>query len=249
MKIRLSSLISALILFSLTMPGCGPTLYEQSRIDFENQIKAIKTIGILDPDMLIFELSAGGVRELMDEWISAATTNFSKVIKKELQTRGLNVKSVTLKGGSADDEEIPYLFQAITESLRWNKTYRNLAVCDDERICKDFSLGDVQHIFSRYKIDALLMVFGVNEMETEARAKARKRSRHLTRLIGMSTRIYISPLGGPGTYVSMALVDKNGSVLWYTGASSGRRYDLRDEAKVKEVTNRMLGRMWLTEQQ
>ncbi len=247
MNMTKAAAVLGIICIVLGISACGPSLREQSRMDFDNQIRSIKTIGMLDPDMMIYELSAGGVRELMDEWVEAATQNFSAVLKKELQGKGLKVKPIALEA-SSDDEEISYLFRAITESMKWNKTYRNLSICEDVRICKDFSLGPLDPIFNKHKIDALLVVFGVNEMETAARTKARKRSKALTAFVRVATRVSISSLGGPGTYVSMALVDRNGSVLWYTGASSNRAYDLRDEVKVSEVTKRMLGHMWLAEQ-
>lgn len=247
MKMTRAAAFLGTICIVISFSACGPSLQKQSRLDFDNQVKAIQTIGLLGPDMMIYELSAGGVRELMDEWVEAATKNFSTVLKKELQGRGLQVKTIVLKEAS-DDEEISYLFRAITESLKWNKTYRKLSLCEDERICKDFSLGAMDQIFSKHKIDALLMVFGKNEMETAAREKARKRSKAFGAFTRVALGVGISPLDGPGTHVSMALVDRNGSVLWYTGASSSRVYDLRDEAKVSEVTKRMLGHMWVAEQ-
>jgi len=247
MKMTRAAAFLGTICIVMSVSACGPSLQERSRIDFDNQIKSVKTIGMLDPDMMIYELSAGGVRELMDEWVEAATQNFSTVLKKDLQGKGLKVKTIALEE-SSDDEEISHLFRAITESLKWNKTYRKLSVCENKRICKDFSLGPMDHIFNKHKIDALLLVLGVNEMETAARAKARQRSRAVSRFLRVVAPVSISPLGGPGTYVSMALVDRNGSVLWYTGASSNRVYDLRNEAKVSEVTKRMLGHMWVAEQ-
>lgn len=244
-KSRILPLLAVLLSLAAA-PACGPSLREQSRIDYDNQVNAIKTVGMISPDMLIYELSAGGVQEQMDEWCDAASQNFSDVVKKELNARSVNVKGITLDENAVDDEEIIYLFRAITDSLQWNKTYRKLSLCEDERICKDFAFGPVDRIFNRYKVDALLMVLGYNEMETSARAKARKRSRVLSKLSAFGP-VRFAPLRGPGTYVSMALVNRSGSVLWYGAAASNRGYDLRDPAKVGEVAKRILGRMWLKE--
>jgi hypothetical protein len=235
--------------FFIVMQGCGPSLREQALADFNNQVKSIKTVGVVSPDMLIYELSAGGVRELMYEWCETARGNFSNAVADELNTRSVGSRPIDFDHDKdADLEEMYYLNRAISESLQWNTTYRKLALCADERTCPDYSFGPVEPLLKKYKVDALLMVWGQGEQETSGRASARRRSRAISILSGFGY-VRIAPIRNPGTYVSMALIDRSGSVLWYTSTRSGKGYDLRDQAKVKELTRRMLSRLWAEERE
>ncbi len=139
-----------------------------------------------------------------------------------------------------------YLFRAISESLYWNKTYRKLSLCSNERTCPDYSFGPIDSLLRKHNVDAILLVFGQNELETEARASARHRSRSVA-FVSSFSPVRLAPLRNPGTYLSMALIDHTGSVLWYTSIMSGKGFDFRDPAKIEELTKKMLDRVRVEE--
>jgi hypothetical protein len=48
----------------------------------------IKTVALLPPSVKVYELSAGGTRERMDEWSEIARHNVVAAISKQLTARG-----------------------------------------------------------------------------------------------------------------------------------------------------------------
>ncbi len=66
----------AVLCFVVNLQSCGPSLWEQALVDFNNKIKSIKTVGIIPPDILMYQLSSGSMRELIDEWCETADKNF-----------------------------------------------------------------------------------------------------------------------------------------------------------------------------
>lgn len=242
MKTRQLLFLAAFLL--LTASGCGSSLKKQALADYDRQVRSFKTIGVVTPDILMLELSAGGVQEQIDEWRVTAVQNLSQSLQKELDARAVRFRTIA-PGRDADFEDIQYLNRAISESLNWNTTYRKLSVCADERICRDYSVGPIQNILRRHNVDALLLVYGVNELETNNRAAARRRSRAASFWIGAVAPVTFAPLRNPGTYLSMALIDQSGAVLWYSGTATGKGYDLRNGAVVEGLTKRILSRMWI----
>lgn len=236
------------VLLVLTISGCGPSLKKQALADYDRQVRSFKTIGVATPDILMLELSAGGVQEQIDEWRVTAVQNLSQSLNKELKAHSVNFKIIA-PGRDAEFEDIQYLNRAISESLNWNTTYRKLSLCADERICRDYSVGTVQSILRRHNVDALLLVYGVNELETSSRTAARRRSRAASFWMGAISPVTFAPLRNPGTYLSMALIDQSGGVLWYSGAATGKGYDLRDQTVVDNLTKRILSRIWIGERE
>jgi hypothetical protein len=192
----------------------------------------------------MLELSAGGVQEQIDEWRVTAIQNLSRSLQKELEARTVGFRTI-VPDRDAEFEDILYLNRAISESLNWNTTYRKLSLCADERVCRDYSVGTVQSFLRRHNVDALLLVYGINELETSSRTAARRRSRAASFWAGVVLPVTFAPLRNPGTYLSMSLIDRSGSVLWYSGTATGKGYDLRDQAVVENLTKRILSRMWI----
>ena len=49
------------------LAGCAIAPY-RAHPQFEERSRTIKTVALLPPDVKVYRLTAGGVRELMDEW-------------------------------------------------------------------------------------------------------------------------------------------------------------------------------------
>jgi hypothetical protein len=226
----------------LIVSGCGSSIKSQAYADYDKQVRSLRTIGVLNPDILMVEVSAGGEREEMDEWEATAVQNMTRAMSRELNARQMSMK-VIAPGKDPELEDLYYLNRAISQSLNWNATHYKTSLCSDERICKDYAVGPVQELLRKYKVDALLIVYGVNELETANRAAARKRSRAASFWVGMVSPVTFAPLNNPGTYLSIALIEPSGSVLWYSGTATGRGYDLRDQAVVDNLTKRIMSRM------
>ena len=150
---------------------------------------------------------------------------------------------------------VKYLYRAISENLSWNTTYRK-AVCPDVQVCPDFCLGPVDFLFKDPQVEALLLVLAQGDVpasepparQPEANASERiatvpehEAPRYPSRK--KSNRNYAMINGtvfATGTYVSMALVDRQGNVLWYASKATRKGADLRTRESVDEMTKLVL---------
>ncbi len=226
--------------------GCS-SVTSSMKADYDRQVRSLKTIGVLTPDILMLELTAGGETERMDEWETAADQNMIRSVSRELASLKMKVKMIA-PNQHPDLPEICYLNHAISESLNWNTTWRRYSLCTDPRVCRDYAVGQVQEILNRQQVDALLIVYGINEIESAKRASARKKSRAASFWIGVASPVTVAPLRNPGTYLSMSLVDRDGNVLWYSGTATGKGFDLRDQAVVDTLSKRILSRLSLVKE-
>jgi len=210
------------------------------------QLAAFKTIGVLSPDINLFEYSTG-IHELMDDWSLQSNRIFADTLNRELPKEGLVIKTIELSADSAARmRPLHFLYRAISDGLGWNTEYRK-AVCPDIQTCPDYSLGNVSDILDAHHVDALLFVLSYNEIETPERASARSASKAKAAFIGALAGVSVKVLRPPGTYVSMALVDRTGTVVWYVGRSTDKGYDLRDPVRVEDMTKDALVKLWAKE--
>jgi len=246
---RTSFFLMAFILMS-GLSGCVFDPARKARIAVLNEslrkanqeMSTIKTVGMVYPDVHLFQVSTG-VREEMDEWTEQATPHLIDAIKREMPNQGITLKFIKPEAEMAPEMKNNYLlYRAITEGLGWNATYRK-ALCPDIQTCPHYSIGKVAQIIDAAHVDALLFVLVHNEIETAEAKEARQRYNIKRAFMGALGTIYISTDRHPGLYMSMALVDRNGEVFWYSSRWIGKGYDLRDPAKAEELTKRILLRL------
>ncbi len=234
--------------------------------EFNHYLDSIKTVGVVHPDVLMYELTAGGIGEIIDEWSDQASERFTEAVTRELQTRNMTVKPV--EATPADDrrmENVKYLYRAISDSLSWNTTYRK-AVCPDVQVCPDFSLGRVEFLFRDPSVEALLFVLAYNDVpaaeppppppdpsligseriatapQIDPAQRKRKKSKRSYAMVNGTVL-------ATGTYVSMALVDRQGNILWYGGKATRKGEDLREQSSVDEMTSMVLSLLRAREKQ
>lgn len=246
----------AAIMLASSLPGCSVlnNPARQARREARNQslrqsnyqLGDIKTVGFMYPDVHLFEYSTG-VREEMDEWSLQAAGNFVNSINQSLSKEGMAVKSIDPDADKTDRmPNLYFLFRAVSEGLNWNTTYRK-ALCPDVQTCPDYSLGKVDDLLDFYGVDALLFVLAYNEIETLEHADARSASKAKAAFLQSLVHVRVKVMRPPGTYVSMALVDRTGTVIWYVGKSTDKGFDLRDPLRVNEMSKTIFSRLWAKE--
>ena len=230
---------------------------KKSLHEFNAYLDNIKTVGLVAPDVLVYELTPGGIGEIIEEWSDQASGRFVESITKELQTRNITVKPI--KTAAADEARMTsakYLYRAISHNLSWNTTYRK-GNCPDVQRCPDYSLGPVDSLFKDPDVEALLYVLAYNDVPaSEPATTAPEPAASVPVAIApdqtatqpapkrRSNRKYAMVNGNPfatGTYVSMALVDRQGNILWYGGKATRKGADLRTRASLDEMTKQVLG--------
>ena len=221
------------LFFLLAFYGCAGKPY-RAHPEFEARSKSIKNPGLIPPDVRIYELSAGGVRELRDDWcvigkdrvLSALTDCFA----------GKECKITCL---SADDEikeeleDIKALYRAISVSIRLH-TYGPFLFPEKQNNF-DYSIGSIEQLLEKLGADALIFVHGEDEISTGGRKALIVLGAIASGITGAN--VYVR---GGITVVSVALVDASGTILWYNMRGSQGAHDLRDTASAAGLVQNIL---------
>src|SRR3989338_4917196 len=85
--------IFALLIF---LTGCASTL--RTSPTYSSSIKNVKTIAVMPPDVKVYQITAGGVQELIDEWSDQAKKYIKEALERDLgQEQNVAVKFVDEK--------------------------------------------------------------------------------------------------------------------------------------------------------
>ena len=161
-------------------------------------------------DVKEYEVSAGGVAELKEDWSSAAQRAIEDALSSELRGHHIELRRVEPEPDTAEEiEDLRTLSEAVNSSIFFpNSPF-------------DYSLGPVSGLVDRYQVDALVFVW----------ARAR---------LPTSGRKFVAALYGTGGaevgQVAITIVDRSGEVLWYDHrALVGARGDLRNPEAAGEL--------------
>jgi hypothetical protein len=237
--VRLHSVILAVVM--VLASGCVATpdwyrKYQQpyrSHPDLERRTKAVKVVGVLPPDIKIYELSAGGVADLRDDWSATGRQAVLRGLDDVLKERGVALKALSVdRDMQGPVEDLTALYRAVSYSIV-EHTYKSFPF-QAKLENFDYSVGPVDEMLKRYQADAFLLVFGIDEISTAGR----KALRGVGLVLGSVTG---QPVLSQGTTaLNLALVDRSGAVLWYKIAGQDGGYDLRDAKSAKAFVQRLV---------
>ena len=219
-------LVSGLCLLFMAF-GCAPIM-KTVHPEFEIRTKDIKTTGLLSPDIKIYEFTAGGMRELRDDWCATGKENVQRAVMECLGEKPFVIKPITIdKDLEEEMADIYALYKAVSATI--NTHILGTEYQFPEKVKNfDYSIGSVEKIFKRYEVDALLFVYGYDEISTAGRK--------VLKVVGIIASAALAAAAGGGyiitprsgiTLMSVALVDSSGSILWYDIRASEGTYDLR----------------------
>jgi hypothetical protein len=222
----------------LTLSGCAGNT-QNYRVDptFDQQKILIKSVTVTQPRVEIFEVSAGGVREKVEEWCQVGAKNITAALEAELASKSSwKVKpfsEVALSNEGKENLKDTYLlFDAVNISIFLHTYNRAQPEFIFPEKIKNFSysLGpEVRDLAP--DVDALFLVYGLDHVATQGRKAVQAGTMVVGALFG------IIPSSGPNVIVA-ALVDaKTGSILWYNLRLQG---DLRDEAGARTIAKDLL---------
>jgi len=220
--------------------GCGTADYyvikEPYRIhpEFYKRALRIKTPGLIAPDVKICELTAGGVREIRDDWSAAGKQNVVDALAECLDEQACAVKTCVVgKEIEEELEDIHALYRAVSRSIQIH-TYGPYPFPEKQ---KNFiySVGSIENLLHRLEADALIFVYGYDEISTVGR----KALTVLGVAIGAVTGVMVVP-GSGITAVSVGLVDPSGAILWYNIKAGAGAYDLRKPESAKALLKDIL---------
>jgi hypothetical protein len=223
----------SLVWLVMIASGCAPAL-RTVHPELESRAKSIHAVGLAPPDVRICQLTAGGVKELMDDWCKLGKSNLTDSVIRELAKKSVRAKVLELDKESQQElEEVVALYNAIATSIIWHTTPSENAF--PEKIKNfEYSVGPIDKLLKKYKSDALLVVHGYDEISTGGR----KALMAVGNVLGAVTGIE-GPRQGV-TVVSIGLLDRTGALLWYDDWGNVGGYDLRDKGNVANITEALL---------
>jgi hypothetical protein len=210
------------VLLLIFLSGCATTSY-RSHPEFDQRIATIKTPSLLPPDVKVYELSAGGVGELRDDWSRSGKENMLKAVLQAFKEHSLDVTAPSIDKEIEDElEDIQALYRAVSASII-TYTYNPASRFPEKVKNFDYSVGPINKVLDKCGADSLVLVYGSDEISSAGR----KTLAVVGILAGAVTGVAIVPRSGI-TAVSASLIDRSGSVLWYNFKGSGGGRDLRD---------------------
>ena len=235
MSSRKCSFMTLFIIYWIlsAIPGyTGDTSYRQHP-ELMNRIKNLKIIGIIQPNIQIYELAAGGTQEFRDDWSQEGKNNVTNAIIDELRKKHAETKTVVIgKDSEKEFEEIQSLYRAVEFSILQH-TYGTHPFLEKQTNF-DYTLGPIAKILDTFGSDAILFVRAKDVTSTAGRKALATASVVAGVLIGV---VAVPRMGG--TFMTVALVDKSGSILWYN-TKGGSQYDLQQKDSAVKLTMEVL---------
>ncbi len=225
-KLWLTLLVGA----SLIGFGCAgaPVTYRKNP-QFDSACKSIKTYGLVKPRVEAYEISAGGVPELRDDWCAAARGNVVAAFEREFSSKMINLKTIEPDVSTSQEfDEVSALYKVVSYSIKAH-TYSAETLFPEKVDKFDYSLGPIDRLLERHGCDGLLFVYGYDEISSGGR----KALMAAGAIVAALTRVVVMPRGG-STTLEVALVDASGAILWYDfQAHTG--FDLRDPGSAAQL--------------
>ena len=203
---------------------------------FAERLPTISAAALMPPDVKVYELSAGGTRELMDDWSQKARENVVTSLHKRLQPgRGapLGLKEFDPAQDPALEEEfrdVRALYEAVSMSVIAH-TYAPGTTFPTKLERFDYSLGPLPRLGEAAGADTLLFVSASDEISSGGRVALN----FLIVVMAAAGGTVAIPAGG-ATVITAALVDtKTGDLLWFTARGSSGAHDLREPASADSL--------------
>lgn len=205
--------------------------------DFRQRIQNVKTIGILIPEMKIFEITSGGVKELRPEWCDEAFGHVKSAFTAEFQRFGYELKDVDPGADSEKEvQEMLSLHEAVVASILPH-AYDGPGLFPAKKTNFDYTVGPIDNIVGLAGVDALLVVRGVDEVSSSGR----KAMQTFGILAGLAVGIVATPNMGK-TLLFVSLIDRSGDLLWFNINGGAGGYNLREpESAAKLVAKSLAG--------
>lgn len=234
----LSRLCTAIAVLCLIQSGCVRNNI-RTNAELTTKTHNLKTIVLPRPDIKIYEVSAGGIPELMDDWSKTGTDNVVKAIFSSYSSKAKIRTYETDSNSDRDMKELLALFEVVSQSIiiHTSTSNNNPNYFPDKARDLNYSLGSLQSILQQTGGDALLIVNGVDYF-----ASAGKKAMNI---LGTITGVTVAALTGVAivpktekTVLRVALADRDGRILWHN-ISVGMA-DLRDPASCRDFVHNTL---------
>ena len=219
---------------SAALAACAPSgPSAKHHPESKERLGGASTIGVVPPKVVVFELSAGGARELKDDWSATARANVSAAVTNSLRAAGYDAKLLEPPAEVKDDfDEVRLLYEAVGSSIVY-ATYWQKFPAKVEKF--DYSVGDVSKLLERLGVDVLAIPYGSDEISSGGRKATQAIGTIAAALLGVG-----AVQRGGVTSVNLAIVDRSGAVLWFNSRGAGGSFDLRDPESANAIVAKVI---------
>jgi len=229
MKTRLKSLVFTMALLVLAA-GCAPGHY--STHDTLARLANVRTIGIVHPDIKVYQLTEDGAA-LMEEESREAAKSSVEEMTAFLKEAGFKVKLIEPSLKTRKElQEVRALSKAVHKSLQefWNPV-ENMAPP---------TLGSLEAIAERSDVEAFMFMDGL-EVHKEGKAALSKKIARLA--VGTIYGPTALPRQGRSR-ACVSLVEANGRVTWasFRDTQISLSENFREREKTRKLVRELLSR-------
>ncbi|UCF90506.1 MAG: hypothetical protein JSW39_19725 [Desulfobacterales bacterium] len=204
------------------------------------KIQTTKSIVLIPLKADVYQVTAGGIQEKIDEWSRQARENVVAAIRDEIEAKPLLFlkafpETLMSDATRANLEETSALFDAVSTSIIAH-VYGPADQRFQEKVTNfDYTVGPEVSALAPDS-DAILFVRCFDQVSTAGRKALQAGSMILGALVG----VYMNPNAGV-TAVNVALVDaETGEILWYNFHASGGDHDLRNPTNTYSLVKDLL---------
>ena len=193
-------LLIPLCLFPLSYftEGCMPAPY-RAHPQFESRVAKIKALTLVPPAVEVHELFPSGLSELRDDWSVLGRKNLEQALVEKFGKKLYSVGTLRVDSEVLKElEEIQALYAQVNKSVQLHSYGPQVF---PEKVTQfEYGMGSIQRVLEACGTDSLVFVTGFDQVSSQ----------------------------DPKTYVSIAVTDSSGTILWYCVKGSKGGHELRD---------------------
>lgn len=226
-----------LVVVVFTLNGCSTVSY-RANSQFHAYFESSKTVAIINPDIKMYQLTAGGVEEYNADW----SQNSNRIILERLQEELENLsrtKFVYLQESTLNKNDLQLLdeqkgiFFTVADSILMH-TYSPETTFRHKLKKFDYTLGnEIKSLDKLISADTFLFCSAKNYIWTSGRTILATLGILTTLATGVAM---VVPAGNE--FIAVALVDSiSGDIMWFNYIPMPG--DLRDETAVDSIITRL----------
>ena len=196
---------------SLMLFCCAPLSF-RAHPEFELRARKFNTLGLIPCDISVYEVLGLGLIEKRHDWFAASNENIVNAIKEDLINKHYNIKAITIDEEVKNElKEIYALYRTVNKSIQLHVYGPQLF---PEKVKNfEYSLGSIEKILKRSGSDSLVFVYGLDRVSK----------------------------GDGAAFLSVAVVDASGTIVWYCAKGIQSKNGLRDPESASELVQNILG--------
>ncbi len=220
----------SLTVFSCVLCSCITTP-PNKHTEFETRIQKVKSIGLVQPYIQIFELTSDGSRVVRDDLSLVGEENVLHALRKCFEEDPSVVRPVVItKDIEEEMEDILALYRAVSQSIQLHGL-PGPAFLPEKQKDFDYSVGSIESILNKTGLDCLLLFCGTEEIPTAGtKASAAATVAAAFVVVGAPLALpLLFTLASPAYAVlKVAVIDFSGDILWHDTVAGEGTHDFID---------------------